>query len=208
VDTGALSYPNVTRMVADFHDPPWSAPLDVAACLAAIPDDATVKGLFLLPMVAEAQRLGVVLPGARERYLPFSDYPLTEHATLLVEAARVLFPDASMREGLRKLGRAAQRAFRETTIGKVIWSTAEHLHGALDSVAKGYALTSFPSRVAVVEKGPGVAHVRFEEVHYFIDSHHVGIFEGVMRACGVRGSVRVRLDSPSSGEFLLTWASD
>ncbi len=194
-------------MVADFHEPPWSAPLDVAACLAAIPDGATVKGLFLLPMVAEAQKLGVVLTGARDRYLPFSDYPLREHASLLVEAARVLFPAASMREGLRKLGRGAQSAFCETTLGRVVWSTAEHLDGALDALAKGYALTSWPSRVEVVERAAGFARVRLDEVHYFLDSHHVGIFEGVMRACGVKGSVRVRLDSPVSGEILLTWTS-
>jgi Protein of unknown function (DUF2378) len=89
----------------------------------------------------------------------------------------------------------------------VVWSTAEHLHGALDAVAKGYALTSWPARVEVVERGAGHARVRLDEVHYFLDSHHVGIFEGVMRACGVKGSVRVRLDSTVSGELLLTWIS-
>jgi len=192
-------------MDESFQDPPWDAPLDVAACVAAIPPEAKVKGLFMLPMVLELQRQGLVISGARERYLPFSDYPLVEHVNLLVESARLLFPGLPMRQGLRKLGRGAVRAFTDTTIGKVVWANAEHLQGALDSVAKGYDLTIRPSRVEVVERAATHARVRLDHVHYFLDSHHVGIFEGVMRACGVNGSVRIRLDSATSGDYRLQW---
>ncbi len=50
---------------AEFSAPPWDAPLDVTACLAAIPSNATMKGLCLLPMLAEARRRGVVVEGGR-----------------------------------------------------------------------------------------------------------------------------------------------
>src|SRR6185369_9387325 len=59
-----------------FHLPPWGQPLDVEACLAAIPAASTIKSFFILPMLEEARRRGVVLPAARERYLPFADYPI------------------------------------------------------------------------------------------------------------------------------------
>jgi hypothetical protein len=44
-----------------------------------------------------------------------------------------------------------------------------------------------------------------EKIVYFLDSHHVGTFEGVLRFAGVKGVVRMASFGPASADFLLTW---
>src|SRR5262249_27059000 len=121
-------------MSSEFHDPPWDAPLDVEAAIAAIPYDAKIKGLFIVPMLAEARKRGLALKWARDRYQPFFDYPLDEYARLLVEIAQGLFPDLPLRKGLRKIGRAAQKVLVDTIIGRVVWASVESLGDGLESV--------------------------------------------------------------------------
>ena len=147
-----------------------------------VPPDATTKGLCLSPMVAEARRRGIALKGARERYLPFLDYPLVEHMRLLVETAHLFYPNLCTRQGLRKLGRAAHSAIAETLIGKIVWGGVDGVHGALDSAVRCYAITVPCTRVSVVERSAGSARVRLgSECPSFLDSHHVGVFEAVIR---------------------------
>lgn len=189
----------------DFVDPPWDAPLDVAAEIKRVPDGLTQKGMFLLPMVVEAKKRGLALSGARDRYVPFQDYPLREHVALLVEAARAFYPDVNVRQGLRRLGRGAYRAFMESTVGKVVWASVTDSHGALEGILKGYAIGVPGCSAKMIERRPHGAVIRLERIPYFLDSHHVGCFEGAARAIGIRARIRIRLDSSSSGEFLCEW---
>jgi uncharacterized protein (TIGR02265 family) len=192
---------------ADFQEPPWDTPLDVNAELEAIPKGATMKGLFILPMVAEARSRGIVLPSARDRYLTFNDYPLVEHGRVMVESAQAFFPNISTRRGLRKLGRAAVRAFSQTTIGKVMWASVDSVDSALDAAAKMYTIAVPSCRMTVVERAQGRAVVRLGgEAHCFLDSNHVGTLEGVLHASGANGgTVAVRIESRFVGEYRLTW---
>ena len=194
-------------MPSEFYIPPWDAPLDVNAELDAIPKGATIKGLFILPMIVEGRRRGITLPRARERYLPFTDYPLEEQARLLVDAAHAFYPELSTRRGLRRLGRAAHQAFAQATIGKVMWASVDSVDAALEAAAKTYAVTASSTRVTILECAADRAHVRLEGAHCFLDSNHVGTFEGVLLACNTKASVSVRIDSPTAGELLLTGAS-
>jgi uncharacterized protein (TIGR02265 family) len=192
---------------ADFHAPPWDAPLDVAAEIERIPPAATIKGLFLIPLVAEMRKKAADAKSPRDRYLPFSDYPLREHAHLLADAAHLLYPDLTTRRGLRKLGRAAQRAFAETTLGKVVWSTVYSVDTALDAAAKTYAIVTPSVRITVMERATGRALVRLEGPSCFFDSNQVGTFEGVLRTCDVRPVVAIRTPARDVGELLLTWTA-
>ena len=188
-----------------FREPPWDAPLDIEAEVRSLPGSATIKGLFLLPMLLEASRRGLVLKTARTRYLPFVEYPLVEHLRLLVEAAHAFYPTLTTRRGLRKLGRAAPRALSDTLMGKVMWSTVTDVASGLELAARIYAITAPSSRVVIVESHPGDALVRLEGAHCFVDSNHVGTWEGVLRACRVNGSVAVRVQSARIAEFALEW---
>jgi len=188
-----------------FVDPSWDAPLDVEAELRKIPELAKQKGMFLIPMVAEAKKLGQTLPSAREWYLPFQDYPLREHVQLMVEYTQVMFPKHSLRQGLRRIGRAAHRAFVESTVGRVVWVTVNDPISALAGILKGYAISVPGCDARVVEHGRDFARVRMERVYYFLDCHHVGCLEGAVRSVGADLRVRIRLNSPTSADFMCEW---
>ncbi|HVW29137.1 MAG TPA: DUF2378 family protein [Polyangiaceae bacterium] len=188
-----------------FVEPPWTAPLEIRTALQTVPAAATISGMFIAPLVLEAKRLGVQLPSARERYVPYRFYPLIEHVQVLVETCERIHPMLPIRQALRKLGRGAPRALVSSTLGKVVLAGAEGVHDVVNAMAKAYPLNARPSRVDVLERSPGRAIVRLEEVHYFIDSHHVGAFEGALRYAGVDGRVLIAARGPASADLLLEW---
>ena len=141
------------------------------------------------------------------RRLPLR-YPLREHATLLVEAARALWPQESLRSGLRRLGRGASRALVHTIVGRVVLGSVDGPLEMLQAMATSYAIHASPGDVEVVVLGPRQAVVRLREIHHFLDSHHVGVFEGVLRQAAVRDP-RVRLHAYSriDADLLCEWSA-
>jgi uncharacterized protein (TIGR02265 family) len=188
-----------------FSDPPWGAPLDVEREIEAIPAGAQIRGMFILPMVAELRRLPLGSVTMRERYLPFEFYPLREHARLLVDASKQLYPKQPLRLGLRKLGRGAPNAFTTSTLGRVVLQSVEGVVAVASALAKGYELSLKPGRAQVEVIGARGLIVRFDEVYYFLDSHHVGAFEGAAKHAGERTRVRLLRHGPGSVSLLLEW---
>jgi uncharacterized protein (TIGR02265 family) len=188
-----------------FNDPPWSSAIDVPKALAAIPADAQIAGMFFLAIVEGAKRRGATLPFPRERYLPFSFYPVTEFAPLLVRAAALFYPDLSLRQALRSLGASGPKAFIASTLGKVTLGAAEGVHATVAAIAKTYGINIRPSRCTVVESKPSRMVLSLEDVHYFLDAHHVGVFEGTLQHAGVQGRVKIASYSRTSAELLLEW---
>ena len=192
--------------VSDFQAPPWDEPLDLEAVIAAIPAEATITGMFTARIVREAERAGSPLRGARERYVPFQKYPLREHARLLVEALPVFCPGMSPRRGLCKLGRGGYKAFVESTIGKVTIAGVSGPDTLVEGMTKAYAISMNPGRAEVTERGDNYVVVHMADIHYFLDSHHVGTFEGVLREAGLSsGQVLLRPHSLSTADFRLQW---
>lgn len=190
-----------------FVEPPWSAPLDPTVAIREIPETATISGMFLAPLVLEAKRRGYTLPSARDRYVPFQFYPLREHCRLLVETCERAYRDRSLRQALRKLGRGAPAALVASTLGKVVLGSAEGVEQIVTAMAKAYPLNARPSRVEVLEAVPGRAVIRFEDLFYFLDSHHVGAMEGVLKFAGVSGEVLIASRGPASADMLLSWTT-
>jgi uncharacterized protein (TIGR02265 family) len=189
----------------DFKDPPWRAPLDPAVAIAEIPGHATISGMFIAPLLSVAADMGCKLPSARDRYVPFKFYPLREHAQLLVETCEARYPRWPLREGLRRLGRGAPTALLSSTLGKVVLGSVEGVESSLQAMAKAYPLNARPCSVDVVESAPGYALLRLEQVYWFLDSHHVGAFEGVLRYAGVRGDIKIREHGPGTADFRIEW---
>ena len=192
-------------MPSDFVAPDWDAPLDVAAYVEVMPPNARIKGMYATAIVDGARVRGVALPAARERYLAFQDVPMREFATLLVEAARAFFPASTLRSGLRKLGRQSHGVFAQSVVGRVVLSTANDLAGALSACAKAYAISLPPAHAELREVAERRAIFVLANVYNFLDSHHVGVLEGVAHACGVHVDARVKLASAFDGEIELTW---
>jgi uncharacterized protein (TIGR02265 family) len=197
--------PVVSDESLPFVDPPWAAPLDVERALSDIPADSTISGMFFLAVVTAAKTRGITLPSARKRYVQFTFYPLAELARLLVEASERFFPERTLRHALRTLGRSSPDAFLASTLGRVTLGSTREVHSAVAAMANGYEPNVRPCSVAVLDKGARWAVIRLDNIVHFLDSHHVGNFEGLLRFAGFKGVVRIASRSPTSADFLLTW---
>ncbi len=189
----------------EWNEPPWDAPLDVDALVSAIPTDATLTGTFLGAVAEELRRNGLSLPSMRERYTGFKPYPLREHAQLLVEASRALWPDQPLRAGLRRLGRRAPNALLSSLVGRVMLASVEGPMSFLQAMAKAYPIHMKPCEVEVVELGPTKAALRVRRVYTFLDSHHVGVFEGALKQGGAKGTVRIHAYGATDADVLCDW---
>src|SRR5205085_6762866 len=97
-------------------------------------------------------------------YLPFTLYPLREHAELLAEYCRCVFPQKTLREALRKSGRAAPQAFGGSTLGRVTLGSAQGVHDMVSAFAKAYELSLAPGRAVVAEVRSRRIVVRLEDI--------------------------------------------
>jgi uncharacterized protein (TIGR02265 family) len=195
----------VDSHLRNFVEPPWTAPLDLSALLRGIPDSAVISGMFIQPLAEHARKRGSPLPTARDRYVPFRFYPLREHTQLLIEMCELHYADVPIRQALRKLGRAAPTALVASTIGKVMLNSAVGVHDMIRALVKTYPLNLRPGKLDVIEFGKHSAMLRLEDIYYFLDSHHVGSFEGIMRFAGKEGHVRICSYSSTAADFLCTW---
>jgi len=189
----------------DFITPSWTSPLDGQAALRAVPEGASIAGMFLEPMAEAAREAGRPLPSARPRYTGFNFYPLEEHVKLLLEASDALFPGKSTRIAMRKLGRAATNVMLSSTLGRVTVGAASDVPGVLSAMAKIFSSYLRPCRVEVVGDGSNSLVVSMSDVHYFLDCHHVGVWEGAMRYAGVDGKVEIREYSTSAADMRCSW---
>lgn len=188
-----------------FTDPPWDAPLDAARVVSSIPAGASIAGMFFLALVDGAERRQVRLAFLRERYLPFGFYPVAEFVPLLIEAAERFYPGLSLRRGLRRIGTVGPTAFLSSTLGKVTLGASEGVHAAVTAIASTYAINVKPSRCDVTETNARSMILSLANVPYFLDSHHVGVFEGTLEFAGVAGTVQIRRHSETSADLLLAW---
>jgi uncharacterized protein (TIGR02265 family) len=189
-----------------FVEPPWQRPLDAEAVLKAVPESATIAGMFFLAALEGAKRRGVTLNSIRPRYLRFAFYPLVEFVPLLLEAAKKFYPDHSLREALRLIGQVGPAAFSNSVLGKVTLGSAEGVHAAIAAIAGTYAINVPGSRCDMLETATRSAILGLRNVHHFLDSHHVGVFEGTLKYAGVSGRVRIASYDPTSADILLEWS--
>lgn len=193
------------RPFSDFVEPPWAAPLDVTRALASIPEQAAIAGMFFMALSDGAERRQVRLAFSRPRYLPFGFYPVREFAPLLVEAAERFYPTLPVRQGLRLIGRVGPKALLSSMLGKVTLGAAEGVQASVTAVAKTYAINIRPARCEVVHSGEGSMVVSLDSVPYFLDCHHVGVFEGCLEYAGAQGEVRMYPRGERAADLLIRW---
>jgi uncharacterized protein (TIGR02265 family) len=193
-----------------FIAPDWDAPLDTAAYIRAVPATAVIKGMYPGAIAAEARKRGLSLPHAGDKYVPFLDYPLRDHLLLLTEAAAAFSPELSTRAALRKIGRAAVTVFLNSTLGRAALgalTTPGATRLALVGITRAYTTSiGKPSPHAEVrETSDTSCTVKLTDFWIFLDSHQIGILEGVARACGVRCDILVASDGLANGELSCSW---
>lgn len=188
-----------------WQEPDWRAPLDEAAVLRAIPPTATMTGMFLDAVAKLGRDKGHPPSSARARYTPFHTYPLVEHCQILVEVARAIHPKVPLRESLRRLGKGAPYVLMKSTVGRVVLGSVDGPHAILEAMARSYMLHMRPGSLAVEPRGECAAVVRMNEIYNFLDSHNVGVFEGVLAYAKVEGRVRIRRKTATSAELWCEW---
>ncbi len=189
-----------------FVEPPWFHPLDADAELASIPAEATIAGMFFLGLIEGAKQRKVSLAVPRQRYVPFQHYPVAEFAPLLVEAARLFHPGLPLRQGLRHIGAVGPTILAASMLGKVTLGSVEGVHAITKAIAATYSANLRSAQCSVLDTSKSSMRLALSGVHYFLDCHHVGVFEGTLRFAGVQnGRVTIASKSRSSAELLLEW---
>jgi uncharacterized protein (TIGR02265 family) len=188
-----------------FVEPPWNEPIDAAAVIRSVPQNALIRGYMTMPMIAVAKGRDPAWTGPRERYLPFNFYSLREHVEIMVALARAVYPDLPLREALRKLGRGAPNALLTTTVGKVTMGAAAGVQNLVEAFASGYEVSVRPCTAQIVSHGSRHVIVSLATAPYFLDCHHVGAWEGVLKYAGVRGTVKICVTDETSANYLLEW---
>ncbi len=188
-----------------FNEPNTLAPLELEARIAALPANATVKGMFLSSISDLVEERAGQRPG-RKRYVAFANYPLREMIELLPKAAELAYPGRPVREGMRRLGRMAYPTFASSTVGRVVMSIAgEDPRAALHAAPKAYRLVGNTGAARVLDTGDGEAILELRGVWGWPESYNVGVHEGALDALGVDGEVKVRVMSLCDADLLIRW---
>jgi uncharacterized protein (TIGR02265 family) len=194
-------------MSADFEIPRFEGPLDLPDRLACLPDHVKIKGMFFQTMIGAAEKRSNSRPG-RRRYRAFLDYPVPEFLEVAAESASLAYPEASPKEGVRRLGQLQFSTFLDSHIGKVVMSFGRDFERALSLVPKAYSLAGAGASAELLEFSQGRAVVALRDVWDFPDVHEVGVWEGVLQAFKKSGRVLVRVLSMGDVDLMLQWTDD
>jgi uncharacterized protein (TIGR02265 family) len=190
--------------MADFTTPDFQKPLDVEGMLAATPASAKVKGMYPQRLVELMVQRGV--KAELPKYIAFKDYPMRELMQRVVEAARKLHPNSTLREGIRELGRLVFPTLQASIAGRVIFSFAGNSYeSALKRVAQGYALSQNPGSANLVRISDGEAIVELRSVWNFPDCYQIGVHEGALAWYARKGGVELRVHSPCDVDLRIRW---
>lgn len=202
----ALSHGDNNGFPASFVPTDWQKPLDVDAVLAAIPPDATTKGMFFNDCLKLRTHAG--LSPLDNRYTIFKDYPQREFVSLAAKCAAEIYPEMSLREALRQLGHTAYPTMVSTHIGRILFGfLGNDVRRAMKMAGKGYSVSMSHVAVTHINDGEDFAHIRLTDIFIFPDCYQVGVSEGAVEAMGRRGETRVRKVAPHSYEFYIRWWS-
>ena len=182
----------------------WSAPLDAATWIDGVPSEHQIRGMFPDKVAKLAAESGHAI--GRSRYIAFKFYPLKEHIELMAEAVPLLYPDAGMREGLRRLGAHATPTLQDSMIGRVFSSfVGGSPVGALSLVGKSYTTTRNGGTAKTVHyEEQRHLVISFRDVWDYPEALHVGIVEAFLQGMGIDWTARVRRIAPSHIEVCVS----
>lgn len=197
---------------AEFRAPDFTADLDVEGAIARCLPEATAKGMFLSACVelgrrAAPTRAEEIFTGvSARRWAPFLDYSLRDEMRLLVNSTRLRWPSEPVRERLRRMGWTAYPTFSESMAGRVILGmVSKDIASKFGLISKAFALSVSHLRISPRRIDDRHWQMDYEQTYCFLDSYHVGIIEGFVRAHGLVPDVKVRMKTEDSGTFDVRW---
>ena len=188
---------------ADFHEPDFRAPLDVAARIAEVPAQNTTKGMFFEQLARAARPYGL---GGDARYVTFRDYPLRDFMRLMADYGSARYPALPPREALRRVGWEAFPTLMSSVAGRVIFAFAgREVRSALRLAPDAYKHSLSHCSVRSRLNGARQAVLEYRDVWNFPDCYQVGAIEGGCRAFGAEPTVRVCARGSASVDMLIRW---
>jgi uncharacterized protein (TIGR02265 family) len=163
--------------------------VDVARLLRTIPADHTIKGVFIAPNASAVARDWPELAGYLRapprggKYIPFTDYPLSDHVLIADAAARRMFPGHPTRQAHRLLGRSTIEEFTKTTLGRVALALVSNPKTVFTKYCELFnKMLSGPS-VGVTAVDATSAELEYRAYYYMVEAIH-GVLEGLVALCG------------------------
>lgn len=187
-----------------FVDVDTLPPIDLERDISLCPPHAQCRGIFLSDIARTLKQKGLTTP--QRRYVSFRNYSQREFMELASSAALALSPDMPLRQGLRLLGRSAYPAFSQTLIGKVMFGVlGGDIEMTLLNGPKAYETILSVGTAETVVLEPGTVLCRLRDVHTFVDSYQVGVWEGALHGCGADGDIRVKKFDHANADFLIRY---
>lgn len=191
----------------EFESVDWLEPFDLEAALAVIPEDATVRGMFFQFLEGHLLRVNGKPLGEFE-HGAFQPYPARDYVRMIHATALALYPDAPVREALRRVGHFLYDDFQRTMVGRAIFAVAGRDFARLCSLAhKAYGVSYAPCELRAAVVSPGRATVVMAPVHILPDTFQVGAWEGAARFCGLSPTIRIHRVRPGFVEFDVRYGS-
>ena len=182
--------------------------VDAEARVAAIRRAVTTKGMYLADLVArlDDRHVEEVWPSLQEpprhrKYQPFLDYPFADALRWLHAVARHQYPNSTLLEGLRRLGRDTVKVFLASRAGQVVREMNLGPREALLRMPAMWKVTDPSASVAATEYGPNEVHFEVRGFPGWIDCGLIGTLEQVVLSRNAEPEIDVVLFGAEHGEF-------
>jgi uncharacterized protein (TIGR02265 family) len=189
--------------------PKAAAELGLTERLRGVPETAKIRGVFFRLLEDELGRRGlrgwprwVEILGEQPR--SYRLYPVPHLLVAFAEGAAMVSTDTLA--GLRELGGGLSLPFSESWYGRA-WRQflKPDPLGALQWLERCRDHVCAYGQWRVESRGPGHAVIHMIDEYFWIDPFHQAGCEGMLRACGVVGTVTPELDSPFCGRLDIRW---
>lgn len=188
-----------------FSSPDWSASVDFDERVAAIPATATARGMFFQFLIdAFGARVSKQLKAPS--YVAFKHYPLGDYVDLLGRGSRIAFPGVAAAEAVRRLGRSVYPNYSKTVTGTALFAVAgRNFRRIVELCPRAYQIGMTPGSVNVKSISDGHAIVELRDIWNVPEFHQVGVWEGAMDVCGVKGTIETQQRGFGSVDFEVRW---
>jgi uncharacterized protein (TIGR02265 family) len=188
-----------------FKEPDWEATVDFEARLAAIPQRAQVRGMFLQYLIEAIGADPVPYFGPR-RYVAFKTYSMRDYVEILRWGARTKFPQLPEAEAVRRLGRCIYPNYAKTVTGTAIFAVAgRDFKRVVELTPTAYKVSVPPGQINVRLLEERHAVVELRDIWNLPDFHQVGIWEGAMQVCRAMGQIQVNVLGFDAADFDIRW---
>ena len=187
-----------------------AARLDLTRRFAAIPDTAMVRGVFLNLVEADLARRGLIgHPAwhgrAAQSRRSHELYPARDLVLLSSTAGALVHADAL--EGMRQVHASTATYFASTWYGRAFQRFLHPDPGeALSWIDRSRHFVANYGHWRYEARGYGVGILHMFDEYCYIEAIQRGGCEGLLAACGVKGTVDVELDSPYQGRLIVRWS--